>query len=274
MNKPIPQTLADAGLKPHHIVILNLFFYFVAAWAWRSAAGAGLIRPSGDIQQLAVMAGSCVLAIVTLSISPDLRKTFGAMFGSSKSRVMLTDIAIAAAVVYSWSIGAHAILVKMPTVFSDPAHFLSFWRFRDSPFQWSAASTMLLAISLCMITPFLEEWIFRGLLLNAWLARRSLPVAIALSSVVFGLFHGDRVVIATGGGVAFALIYLRYQSLWPSIAVHAIYNFTQVLPPVVNLSVVKPAATAMTWQGWIFEIALAIAFVPLAFLFWRRFRPA
>ena len=31
---------------------------------------------------------------------------------------------------------------------------------------------------------------------------------------------------------------------------------------------------ATTPAGWAFEIALAIAFVPLAFLFWRRFRPA
>lgn len=80
--------------------------------------------------------------------------------------------------------------------------------------------------SVCVIAPFAEELLFRGVIF-AGLAQR-LPVGIAavLSGVIFGAAHLDPWSIAPLAviGVGLALLYYRTGSLWPNIVAHATVN--------------------------------------------------
>lgn len=82
-----------------------------------------------------------------------------------------------------------------------------------------------------------EEILFRGLLMNGLRQKLSLPTAIVTSSILFGLLHivslgyGQtlavttvQVLTATALGGLFCVLVLQANSLWPAIALHAIYN--------------------------------------------------
>ena len=86
-------------------------------------------------------------------------------------------------------------------------------------------ANLLNFVSLVVITPLLEELMFRGYLLRAWSEKWGLWTGVLLSSAVFGAVHVDTVP-AMLTGVGFALLYLRTQSLWTAIFAHAAYNLT------------------------------------------------
>jgi CAAX prenyl protease-like protein len=80
--------------------------------------------------------------------------------------------------------------------------------------------------------PIAEELAFRGYLLR----RFALPefelvnrhtvtwIAVLLSSLAFGILHGDRWVAASIVGVIYAVAYLRRGSIGDAVAAHATTN--------------------------------------------------
>jgi membrane protease YdiL (CAAX protease family) len=95
-----------------------------------------------------------------------------------------------------------------------------------------------------LIGPFAEEVLFRGLLFRQLYrrARRSPLRAMVVSALVFGFAHlasldlgmsslrleGVWVLVgeATIGGLLFAWLTYRWNSLWPAIGVHACLNLS------------------------------------------------
>ncbi len=87
-----------------------------------------------------------------------------------------------------------------------------------------------------VIVPFAEELFFRGVLYR-WLRSHWKPWAAGLvSSIVFGLLHGEfSLIIATSlMGLILAWFYERSKSLWPSVVIHMVNNSLSIL--VVYLS--------------------------------------
>jgi len=90
----------------------------------------------------------------------------------------------------------------------------------------------ILAVGIFM--PALEEIVFRGFL-HDWLSRK-LPLAAAmiLGSLLFGFMHGiDYGLPLTGLGLACLWLRIRYQSLIPSILLHALNNIVSII--LINL---------------------------------------
>lgn len=88
------------------------------------------------------------------------------------------------------------------------------------------------AVFSVLLVPFVEELLFRGVLLSALLERGPADPevrrrrAVIVSSVVFGLFHVDPHIIpatAVLGAVA-AILRLRSGSLWPAVTLHGLNN--------------------------------------------------
>ena len=99
-------------------------------------------------------------------------------------------------------------------------------------------SVAVLFVAFAVLAPVVEELFFRGLFLGAIRKRFGSAVAIALSSIVFGLVHVngfDKAGVFTGGalalfGLALALLVERYRVLGPAIAAHVAFNvFSLVL---------------------------------------------
>jgi uncharacterized protein len=76
-----------------------------------------------------------------------------------------------------------------------------------------------------LVVPLAEELLFRGMLYT-WLRRWGVAVAVGVSAIVFGLFHGVSVVLPAAVllGVLTALIYEKSGSIWPAVMVHVANN--------------------------------------------------
>ncbi len=94
----------------------------------------------------------------------------------------------------------------------------------DSPsgvIGWAAAFFVL------AITPAIcEEFVFRGFLLSSLKGRVNDWAAIAITAVLFGLFHLDvyRLFGTTALGILLGYLTLRTKSILPAVAMHAINN--------------------------------------------------
>ncbi len=79
-----------------------------------------------------------------------------------------------------------------------------------------------------VLAPIFEELIFRKLLLDRVAPKYGSTLAILLSGLMFGLFHGNfqQLFFAAGLGFFFAYIYLRTGNILITIAYHMIINLS------------------------------------------------
>jgi membrane protease YdiL (CAAX protease family) len=93
----------------------------------------------------------------------------------------------------------------------------------------SAVAAAAVALLVCVIAPFSEEFVFRGYFFGALRNWRGPWVAAVLTGIVFGAIHagsspvGYLVPLAFLGFVL-SLLRWRTGSLWPGIALHSINN--------------------------------------------------
>lgn len=78
----------------------------------------------------------------------------------------------------------------------------------------------------CIVAPFLEEMLFRGVILRSFLRQYSRTASILGSAALFSLAHLNvyQLVTAFSVGVVAGWLYERTRSLWPCILLHAAYN--------------------------------------------------
>lgn len=78
-------------------------------------------------------------------------------------------------------------------------------------------------LSIVVITPIVEEVVFRGFLLHRWSYKWSLRTAIIVSSLLFAVVHLDPIG-AFIFGVGMCILYLKTQSLLVPILCHSANN--------------------------------------------------
>ncbi len=89
---------------------------------------------------------------------------------------------------------------------------------------------LLEILTTSVLTGFLEETIFRGLVDSR--LRTGLPIGLSviLSALIFGLCHGTPIAIgyAFVVGLVFSLLFLRHGSILPSMVCHMFFNLTSL----------------------------------------------
>lgn len=95
---------------------------------------------------------------------------------------------------------------------------------------------ILLALLVVCVAPFVEELVFRGVLLSGLASRMPVGWAIVLSALIFGCVHLPDFGFAWYPvpalvllGIASAWLRIRTRSLWPSITLHATNNLVASL---------------------------------------------
>ncbi|MCX8082589.1 MAG: CPBP family intramembrane metalloprotease [bacterium] len=79
----------------------------------------------------------------------------------------------------------------------------------------------------CIVAPFAEEIIFRGIIYTGLKKRFSVKASIILSSLIFALLHNE-IFVLTGlftFGIFLSYLFEKYENLWLSISVHFFNNF-------------------------------------------------
>jgi uncharacterized protein len=123
-------------------------------------------------------------------------------------------------------------------------------------------SRVLLFITLIIAAPLCEEFVFRGILLQRWATKWNPPIALILTSTLFGLLHVNFIGAGILGLVA-GVLYYQTKSLWTPIALHAMNNTIASLSLLKSDSAKGRAAPdqleTVFAQGWIGMILLVVA---------------
>ncbi len=111
-------------------------------------------------------------------------------------------------------------------------------------------------VTACVLAPVLEEMLFRGIILRAFLHQYSRWQAILGSALLFGLAHLNiyQFFIGLGVGILSGWLYERTRSLGPCIALHAFYNSALILLDltIAEQAVAKNTVLPMLWWGLAF----------------------
>ncbi len=107
------------------------------------------------------------------------------------------------------------------------------------PFPESPIYLVITIISIAVIGPIAEEFIFRGMLLHRMMKKTSMWGGILISSILFGILHAD-IIGATIFGIITSLLYLKTGNLLIPILLHIFNNSIAVI-----LSFVAPS-----WPTW------------------------
>lgn len=111
--------------------------------------------------------------------------------------------------------------------------------------------TLTAIISNMILTPIVEEIIFRGLVLTR--LKRSVPIvwAAVITSIIFGLAHGQIVWIAyaTVLGLILCLVAIQTQSVAASILLHMVFNIFGTVVPTLCENCSMPVMAVIAAVG-------------------------
>lgn len=118
------------------------------------------------------------------------------------------------------------------------------------------------AVRSALIPALVEEYAFRGVVMGG-LLKYGEGFAIAMTSVVFGLMHGNftQVPFAIIAGVALGFVRVKTGSMWPSMILHFLNNFISVLYSYVTVNMEHGAmiVSVLVTYGTIFIGVVALA---------------
>ena len=129
-----------------------------------------------------------------------------------------------------WLDFAYTQLANVPFVAQSVESFDSAWStIGEDPYIWVCLSVVIFGL-------IAEELLFRGIIHNSIKKVCNPYVAIVLSGLMFGIWHGEFVqtVYTTFFGIALAVVYEYSGSLWVPIGMHILNNFTSTLPPALD----------------------------------------
>ena len=122
----------------------------------------------------------------------------------------------------SWEIFAYCLALAAPGVLEFLIEAVE-----STPDPTLAYLVAMTAVTV-VFAPVIEEVLFRGILLNRWATKWSVPTAVVATSVAFGFLHAHPVGITVVGLVA-AILYLKTGSLLIPIAFHVANNLVATI---------------------------------------------
>jgi uncharacterized protein len=124
---------------------------------------------------------------------------------------------------------------------------------------------VMMFVLVVVAAPLCEELVFRGILLQRWATKWNPPIALILTSLLFGALHLNIVGIGLLGLVA-GVLYYQTKSLWAPIALHAMNNTIASLSlvPFKNLPEPNNSASLETIvaQGWVTGLVCLVVATP------------
>lgn len=168
-------------------------------------------------EELNSLIGYSIVSGIVLSIGYNNRKrinktsSFNLSIGNKK---IIPIIIIASLVLNAGIAGPLASLIPMPEsiikIMLKMKEQVGFWTF----------------IMMVIAAPLLEEFIYRGIILDGLLKRYTPLTSILISSILFGIAHFNpwQLVTASLLGTFSGWIYYKTKSLAPSIIIHAAVN--------------------------------------------------
>lgn len=199
-----------------------LLQYLVCVLLYDLRGTTGLSGPQNNAVGMVLSYG-----VLLVSVMHYRRMGYRDLFHSTKSSVAATLFLLVPPVV---------LLVPLAILIDDAAMavvraVLPLSRWEEQSFASMVDGSLPTVIADCLLAPVLEEMLFRGVLLRAFLARYPKWVAISYSALLFGVAHLNlyQFLLAFSLGLLFGWLFERSRSLLPSIAMHATFNTAVVV---------------------------------------------
>ena len=264
--------LVRGAVRAWHIAFILLLAYVVAEIAATKLA-LGMDSVHADLFFHMIESGlNAIVCLAFIVVVPEFRRSLGVLFASPSPRPRAPDLAWTFLAMLCWGYGLYHIACLAPLMQLKPEWF-AVMGYHDTVAPVSVRY-LTFAFGAVLLAPLGAELMYRGFLMNLWVARWGIWGGVIASSIVFGLFHLQHAIFATVLGLVFALVYLKYDSLWPCIGLHAAYNLLAFDPLLGQVAWLKNRAEVQDLSNWIPSMILSLLFFPVAYIFWRRFRPA
>ncbi len=190
----------------------------------------GMSGPTSGIVGGVVSGGGGLLAFAAAAL---VRRRSWEAYGVRRTTARWLLVGLAAGL---GAFAARAVVVYLVTLIIDVE--------TDTQSSYGAAagaglvSLTLAMLTLAVLTPIGEEFLFRGVVTSG-LLRYGTLIGVVGSAVVFALMHGINEVLpaAVIVGLIAAELYRRSGSIWPGVLMHALYN-------AISLGLLALAATA------------------------------
>jgi hypothetical protein len=136
---------------------------------------------------------------------------------------------------------------------------------------FSNQSLLVSVLSAGIAAPFLEELLYRGILLNRLMAWMPAWAAVVVSGALFGAMHLNlyQGLYAFAASIPFALLYIRCRNLWLPIAGHMAFNLANIA-----LIEITEAAGIEAINPWLLLIPSALATVGCVWFMLQKTKPA
>ncbi|MBR8740826.1 CPBP family intramembrane glutamic endopeptidase [Nocardiopsis sp. MG754419] len=226
------QTTASTGPRPGWIELtVGLAVMALIAFVLAPQLNhLGMSGPTAGIVSGVVSGGGGLLAFLAAAL---VRRCPWETFGVRRTTVRWMMIGLAAGLV---AFVARAVTVYLVSLVIDVEG--------DTQASYAAGagagavSLALMMLTLAVLTPLGEEFLFRGVVTTV-LLRYGALVGVVGSAVVFALMHGINEVLpaAVIVGLIAAELYRRSGSIWPGVLMHALYN-------AISLALLALAAVA------------------------------
>ncbi len=130
--------------------------------------------------------------------------------------------------------------------------------------QYPGLYQLVLAIAALIVAPITEEWLFRGFILQRWSVKWNLPVALVVSSILFGCLHSNPIGL-TMFGLVMGVLYVKTRSLVVAIGAH---GFNNAIAFGLPLLVQNPTPTTLEVLRRSLPVGMFLTFTVGAGLLW------
>lgn len=152
---------------------------------------------------------------------------------------------------------ATLLLATIDPVFATNETLERIEKARDMFSSSNYITSTIIFINTVIIVPFVEELLFRGVILNKLHNKVSLLKAVIFCSILFGVIHIKGVITAIIFGILMSLLYIRTKSLTGPVICHMINNlFLSLEKPITKLIFnVEYKSIAIYEQLFLFSLA-------------------
>ncbi len=170
----------------------------------------------GGINGLAILAG-------VASIWQAVKNEISGNDTEDKTHIekKLTDYMLVAALAFSSALGFNVLFYLLGITESSQA-------FEDTANAQFGVVFFVGVILYGILSPFAEEAVFRGLIYNRMKRCFNFPIALIVSSLLFGCYHGNIVQAAYGtlAGILIAYTYEKYDCFGAAVLFHGVANIS------------------------------------------------
>ena len=130
---------------------------------------------------------------------------------------------------------------------------------------------LLSFVALVIAVPLVEELIYRNMAIENLQSRMPAVGAVFVSSIIFGIFHGDFVwmLYAMGLGLLFGFLYVKSSSIFVSWIVHTVFNLIGYVYSMLDNLIDKNGLDLVNTVSFVL-ILISLLGAPLVFLWvWK-----